>query len=404
VLDFGLLPPEINSARIYSGPGSASFIAASAAWTGLAADFAAAAAGHRSVIEALTSGPWLGPASAQVASAVAPFITWLSNSAEHAGQTASQATAAATAYEAARAGSVPPPVIAANRALVQELAATNVFGQNSGAIAQLEALYAEFWAQDSGAMYNYAGRAAATTQTTELAPPPAAANPLVGLIDQQITNFTANGGIFGPLNHLGANQSSPIGGLLNTLSGPINGNGSAIDAWIVANTPFDDIVPLYSKYVVPYMSTLAYVDQATLDVGDNTAGWAKLGNLANTLFPAVQATQGAAQAAGSAAAGAASKVGSISGLGGVGAGLGKAVPLGKLSVPASWTSAVPGATTPGVATLTNASAVSAAAPGAANGTAVAPPFGQYINGAGRGRKTPAYGFRLTFMARPPAAG
>ena len=159
-------------------PGVASLIAAATAWSGLAADFAAAATGHRSVIEALTSGPWLGPASAQVVSAVSPFITWLSNSAEQAGQTASQASAAASAYEAAFAARCPPPVIAANRALVQALTATNIFGQNSGAIAQLEAQYAEFWAQDSGAMYTYAGSAAAATQLSPLAAPAEVADPL----------------------------------------------------------------------------------------------------------------------------------------------------------------------------------------------------------------------------------
>jgi PPE-repeat protein len=405
MIDFGLLPPEINSGRMYAGPGSGSMLAAAAAWSGLAADMLAAAEGHRSVISELTGGPWLGPSSESLVAAVTPLIAWLDSGSVEAELTASQAYAAAAAYEAAFAATIPPPVIEANRALLAALVATNFLGQNTPAIMATEALYAEFWAQDAAAMYSYAGNAAAASEKLTELPQPAQVTTPSGLIDQAITSFQANAGaLFQPLNQLGAEQSSPIGGLLNSLSGPINGNGAAIDAWIVANTPFDDLVPLQSKYVVPYISSFALVLQGTLDVGDNTAGWAKLGNLANTLFPAVQATQGAAQAAGQAAAGAATKVGSVSGLGGVGAGLGKAVPLGKLSVPASWTSSVPGATTPGVATLTNASSVSAAAPGAANGSAVAPPFGQYINGAGRGRKTPAYGFRLAFMTRPPAAG
>ena len=37
-LDFGALPPEINSARMYAGPGSGSMITAAAGWEGLAAD------------------------------------------------------------------------------------------------------------------------------------------------------------------------------------------------------------------------------------------------------------------------------------------------------------------------------------------------------------------------------
>ncbi len=37
-MDFGALPPEINSGRMYSGPGCGSMLAAAAAWDGLAAD------------------------------------------------------------------------------------------------------------------------------------------------------------------------------------------------------------------------------------------------------------------------------------------------------------------------------------------------------------------------------
>ena len=39
-MDFGALPPEFNSARMYSGPGSASMMAAATAWNGLAARIA----------------------------------------------------------------------------------------------------------------------------------------------------------------------------------------------------------------------------------------------------------------------------------------------------------------------------------------------------------------------------
>ncbi|MCA2323298.1 PPE domain-containing protein, partial [Mycobacterium intracellulare] len=35
-MDFGALPPEFNSARMYSGPGSASMMAAAWAWNMLA--------------------------------------------------------------------------------------------------------------------------------------------------------------------------------------------------------------------------------------------------------------------------------------------------------------------------------------------------------------------------------
>ena len=53
-------PPEINSGRIYSGPGSGPMLAAAAAWDGLANDLQYTVAAYSSVISSLTGGPWLG--------------------------------------------------------------------------------------------------------------------------------------------------------------------------------------------------------------------------------------------------------------------------------------------------------------------------------------------------------
>jgi PPE-repeat protein len=400
MVDYGLLPPEVNSGRIYTGPGAGPMLAAAAAWGGLAADLEAAATGHRSVISELTSGPWLGPASASLLAAVTPFITWLDSGAEEAGEAAGQAFSAAGAYEVAFVATVPPPVIAANRALLAALVATNFLGQNTPAIAATEALYMEFWAQDAGAMYSYAGNAAAATQLAELPEPADVVDP-GGVVDQAIAAFKSQfNNIASNVGQIASQVDLRLSDLLRTLSSPINGPG--IDQWLVLNSPLDDIVPLNNKYWSPYVNSIAFTFQMTLDVGDQTAGWAKMGNLANTLFPAVQAVEGAAQAAGSAATGGGSNLGGS--LGGVAAGLGKAVPLGGLSVPAAWTTSAPGTATPGVAALTNATAaVPAAAQGAASSTPVAPPFGQFVNG-GRGRKLPSYGFRLTFMTSSPAAG
>ncbi|BBX98678.1 PPE family protein [Mycobacterium lacus] len=399
MLDYALLPPEVNSARIYAGPGAGPMLAAATAWGGLAADLQAAAAGHRVVMSELTSGPWLGPASASALAAVSPFIIWLESSAEEAEQAASQAFAAAAAYEAAFAATVPPPVIAANRALLAVLVATNFFGQNTPAIAATEALYMEFWAQDAGAMYAYADSSAAATQLAELPEPAEVVDP-GGLADQAIAVFKSQvNNVYSSVMQVASQVDARVSDLLKTLSSPIN--GAAIDRWIVANTPFDEIVPLYSKYISPYMNSVAFTLQNTLFVGDETAGFAKLGNLANTLATDAQAAEQAAQAAASAAASAGPTVGGN--VSGVAAGLGKAVPLGGLSAPASWTTSINASTAPGVATLTNATTAVPAAAQAANGTPLAPPFGQFING-GRGRKLPSYGFRLTFMTKPPAAG
>ncbi|OBG94175.1 hypothetical protein A5697_02650 [Mycobacterium sp. E3251] len=171
-MDFGALPPEVNSGRIYSGPGSAPLLAAAAAWDGLAGELNSAAASYAAAIAELTT-TWHGPSSISMAGAAAPYIGWLGSGALRAEQTAARARAAAAAYEAAFAATVPPPVIAANRALLASLIATNILGQNTPAIAATEAQYAEMWAQDAGAMYGYAASSAAAAQLTPFAAPPA---------------------------------------------------------------------------------------------------------------------------------------------------------------------------------------------------------------------------------------
>ena len=67
---------------------------------------------------------------------------------------------------------VPPALIATNRAQRAALSATNIVGQNTAAIAGVEAQYAQMWAQDAAVMYNYAGLSAAATQVTPFSAPP----------------------------------------------------------------------------------------------------------------------------------------------------------------------------------------------------------------------------------------
>ncbi|MBV8291278.1 MAG: PPE family protein, partial [Mycobacterium sp.] len=175
-MDFAVLAPEINSGRMYAGPGSASMVAAAAAWDGLAAELRSAAASYSSVISGLTA-EWLGPSSDAMAAAATPFAAWMSVTAAHAEQAATQARAAAAAYETAFAATVPPSLIAANRSQLASLLATNIFGQNTLAIAVTEAQYADMWAQDAVAMYGYAGSSSAATQLTPFNEPPHTTNP-----------------------------------------------------------------------------------------------------------------------------------------------------------------------------------------------------------------------------------
>ncbi|MGF2943614.1 PPE family protein, partial [Mycobacterium sp. Lab-001] len=176
-MDFGNLPPEVNSARMYAGPGSESMMAAAAAWDGVAAESSSAAEGYTSVVSALIAEPWLGPASAAMAVAAAPYAGWLATTAALAEQTATQARTAAAAFETAFAMTVPPPLIAANRSRLMSLVATNILGQNSAAIAATQAEYAEMWAQDAAAMYSYGAASAASSRLTPFTQPTPNADP-----------------------------------------------------------------------------------------------------------------------------------------------------------------------------------------------------------------------------------
>ena len=170
-MDFGIYPPEVNSARMYAGPGSAPMLTAAEAWEGLAAELHSAANSYQSVVSALTAGPWLGPSSASMANAAASYVAWLNATAVQAEETAGQAKSAAAAYQTALSSTVPPPMVAANRSQLTALVATNIFGRNTQAIAANEAQYAEMWAQDAAAMYGYAASSASATALTPFTPP-----------------------------------------------------------------------------------------------------------------------------------------------------------------------------------------------------------------------------------------
>ncbi|WP_031729184.1 PPE family protein, partial [Mycobacterium tuberculosis] len=161
MLDFAQLPPEVNSALMYAGPGSGPMLAAAAAWEALAAELQTTASTYDALITGLADGPWQGSSAASMVAAATPQVAWLRSTAGQAEQAGSQAVAAASAYEAAFFATVPPPEIAANRALLMALLATNFLGQNTAAIAATEAQYAEMWAT------NFLGQNTAAIAATE---------------------------------------------------------------------------------------------------------------------------------------------------------------------------------------------------------------------------------------------
>ena len=242
-MDFGALPPEINSARMYAGPGPESMLAAAAAWNGLAGELHSAADSYGSVISELTSGSWVGPSSTAMEAAAEPYVTWMSATAGQAELAATKAQAAAGAYESAFAMTVPLPMIAANRTQLASLTATNIFGQNTPAIATTEAQYGEMWAQDAAAMYGYAANSAAATQVTPFTAAPQTTN-AAGLAAQaaastQVAGTSTGTGVQSTLSQLlssiqttlqslasPSSSTSSTSGLSGILSGLLGGSST----------------------------------------------------------------------------------------------------------------------------------------------------------------------------------
>ena len=172
VFDFGALPPEINSGRLYAGPGSGPIMAAASAWQAMAGQLESVVRGYSAVIAGLQGESWSGNASSAMADAATPYIDWMATAAAKAEETAGQARAAAAAYEAAFAAAVPPALVTANRAQYAALVMANIFGQYTAQIAAAEAAYADMWAQDAQAMYGYASASSTATALSPFTEPP----------------------------------------------------------------------------------------------------------------------------------------------------------------------------------------------------------------------------------------
>jgi PPE-repeat protein len=230
MLDFGALPPEINSGRMYVGPGSGPMLAAAAAWDELAADLQSAASSYGSTIDGLVAGPWTGPSAVAMAAAASPYVAWIGAAGAQAEEAATQAKIAAGAYETAFAATVPPPVIVANRALLMLLIATNILGQNTAAIAATEAQYVEMWAQDAAAMYAYAGSSATASQLTPFTEPPQTTNSAATALQSTAVRQSSAGGVGSNLSGLISSVPTWLRNMATTIgaTGTRGGAGSLL--------------------------------------------------------------------------------------------------------------------------------------------------------------------------------
>ena len=314
-MDFATLPPEVNSGLMYAGPGSGPMLAAAQAWQTLAAELHSTASSYESVVSGLTGGSWLGPSSTAMAAAASSYVAWMSGTAIQAEQTASQAMAAAAAYEAAFAATVPPPEVAANRTQLTSLIATNLLGQNTPAIAATEAEYGEMWAQDAVAMYGYAGSSAQATQVTPFSPP------------QQNTNA---GGEAAQASAVGQAGEVPAGTAQSAVGGTASALGVSSPLDLI-NVGADVITYGIDAPLAPLGAVSMPIDLVGAETGlhtdDIVSDWDSSGAVPQIVMQTTTPSAPAATA----------NVVSRS----VSAELGEANAVGSLSVPPTWAAATP---------------------------------------------------------------
>jgi PPE-repeat protein len=386
IFDFGALPPEINSGRMYTGAGSGPLVAAASAWDGVAAELSSAVTGYRAAIMELTGGQWLGAASVSMAAAAFPYVHWMNTAATQAELTAKQARSAAAAYEAAFTATVPPPVIAANRALLMALVATNIFGQNTAAIAATEADYGEMWAQDTAAMYGYAGASAAATTLTPFSTPSQNTNP-AGVGAQAAAVGQAAGT---PVASIQSTLSQLLNAVPNALQGLASGGPSQWLLDLLNSAPVQDFEGLMfgtSGYQNLFSTGAFFASGVSFLVAPFENPWIQSGLvLSAAASPAVAASD---------VSGAPAGVGSTlaNSVGGADVSAGRAASVGGLSVPQSWGSAAPeirlaasGLPIAGAAALPQAGAAGPA--GSLGGMPAIGPIGSIVNAPRNGAGAP----------------
>lgn len=167
------IPPEVNAFRLQTGAGAAAHAAQIAAYTTAATTYAEQGA-QQAATAAATSAVFIGPGGAAMVTSALNHTTFMAAAGAHAAAAATTITTAADAYAAALAATIPHEVVVANRVREAALQATNILGQNTPAIGEADAEYAEFWGQNASAMMGYLAAATAIIGALSVPLPPLA--------------------------------------------------------------------------------------------------------------------------------------------------------------------------------------------------------------------------------------
>jgi PPE-repeat protein len=200
------MPPELNTARLMAGAGTAPMLQAAAGWEALGNALETQAQELFASLIALKQS-WTGTGSDRAIAAATPMVAWLQNAAQQAQQRAMKASAQAGAYMTALGMTPSLPEIATNHITHGVLSATNFFGINLVPIGFNETDYfVRMWNQAAGAMDIYQAETAANTAFEPLEPMKPILQPGVGEA------------VSGTMNEFSQMASQAVPGALRTLA------------------------------------------------------------------------------------------------------------------------------------------------------------------------------------------
>ena len=380
VLDFAGIPPEINSALMYSGAGSGPLMAAAASYNNLAAELSTTATSWESIITNLTTQSWRGAGVGGAAAAAAA----LCGVAGHHGSRARARGRPGRRIGGRLRGGVCGHGSPSDRRCQQSYTVgarrdATSWAINTPAIAATEAHYAEMWVQDATAMYTYAAAATSAAALQPLTPASPTSSPVCG-------GYPSRRGSRG---HCAADFHPS---LWDALPNSVQTLPNSVDS--AYGTPF------ITNFIQQIGVTAAWFVGNTIPT---VASYAHTIAAAEAAAPAAAASSvtpvgGMALPMGSLV----SSVGSGGGLGGaVSAGLGEAGSVGGLSVPASWSAAAPATLESSTAPLAGSGWTAGVEETAGSGGIVPgmPGMAGAAKGAG-GLAGPRYGIKPIVMPKP----